>query len=284
MIESAPAHAVIELKGIEGTMTIEQLIQPYKGVPIDPNLYETGSIMKDVLFGVGAQEADLGQTNDATATQSSIAEQSRMATLSSNIDDLNEFLSELARAASQVLLYHMSRESVVEIVGPGAVWPEMSGDQISKELFLEIKAGSTGRPNQAAELANLERALPFLIQIPGTNPKALGSKLAELLDLDEEEFVLEGIPSIVTINAMAQAQAKQQMAMAAAPPGGPGAQGGQKPPGPAQPGTGDPATDPASQGAAGADNAPKAPGAAPQGQPAYTQPVHRYDASGQRIG
>lgn len=293
-IENAPAHAVIEVSGIEGNMTIEQLIMPYKGVPIDPNLYATGDIMKDILYGVGAQSADLGQTGDATATESSIAEQSRMSTLSSNVDDLDEFLSEIALAASQILMQQMNKESVIEIVGPGAVWPELNVEQILKELFLKIKAGSAGRPNQAAELAALERAMPMLLQIGGISPTVLGKKYCDLLNLDEEEFIVEGMPSILSLNAMAQqhAQAVGQIATqtAGAATDAMHAQNqnaherAMNPPSPAAGGQpqaphANPAQNPASQGHAGVTNMAQGPGATPQGQPAY--PVARkYNAQG----
>ena len=213
-ISTAPAHAVIEVAGIEGNMTIEQLIQPYKGVAIDPNMYAVGDIMKDIVYGVGDPGSNVQQTGDVSATEASIEQQGKSTTLSSNVDDLDEFLSEIARGSSQILLQQMNKDSVMEIVGPGAVWPELNADQISKELFLEVKQGSAGRPNQAAELANLERAMPMLIQIGSIAPPVLAKKYCDLLDLDEEEFIVEGMPSILALNAMAQqhAQAVGQIA------------------------------------------------------------------------
>lgn len=286
-IESAPAHAVIEVSGIEGNMTIDQLIQPYKGVPIDPNMYETSSVMKDVMYGVGVQNADLGPTGDSTATESSIAEQSRMSTLSSNVDDLDEFLSEIARGASQILLQQMNKESVTEIVGPGAMWPEMTSEQIAKELFLEVKAGSAGRPNQAAELAALERAMPMLIQIGHISPPVLAKKYCDLLNLDEDEFIVDGMPSIMALNAMAaqHAQAVGQIstnlassaaeAQHAPPSGGPAAPlpDGSRPAGQPQPPQGNPASNPAAQGPQGQNNMAQGPQRPPGAQPAYPAPV-----------
>ena len=45
----------------------------------------------------------------------------------------------------------------------------------------EIEAGSTGKPNRAAELANIERIMPFLLQIPGIDPKWLAKELLNVL-------------------------------------------------------------------------------------------------------
>lgn len=290
----AAAHEVVELKALEGSTTIDQIIQARKGAPIDPNLYETASIIKDMLYGVGTQQADLGQTSDATATESSIAEQSRSATLASNVDDLDSFLSEIARCSSQILIQQMSKQTVIEIVGPGAVWPELDGETIARELFLEIKAGSSGRPNQAADLANLERVMQYLLQLGNVNPTVIAKKLATLTDMDEDDLIVEGMPSIVSMNAMAaqkaaasaqvttgQADAKNQIVVAHAT-GQVGPPGGSAPAGPAaavaQPNN----PNQAANGVAGASNAPAQPG--PQGaQPGHTQPIYRYNASGARV-
>src|SRR3546814_6027780 len=93
--------------------------------------------------------ANLGGAAGATATESSIAEGSRISSLESNTDDLDELLTTLARATGQLMLMELSVEKVIEIVGPGAAWPNLDREAIVSEIFLEIGAGSSGRPNAA---------------------------------------------------------------------------------------------------------------------------------------
>ena len=71
-----------------------------------------------------------------------------------------------------------------------------------EEIYLEIEAGSTGKPNRAAELRNIERIIPFLIQIPGIDPGFLAKELLKRLDdkLDFNQAIVEQIPSIVAMN------------------------------------------------------------------------------------
>jgi hypothetical protein len=128
-----------------------------------------------------------------------------MSAIGANIDDLDSFMSEITRAAGQVLLLEMSPEEVKKIVGPGALWPEFLREDVLNEIYLEIEAGSTGKPNKAAELQNIERIIPFLIQIPGIDPKFLAKELLKRLDdkMDVNEAIAENIPSIVAQN-MAQ--------------------------------------------------------------------------------
>lgn len=126
----------------------------------------------------------------------------------------------------------MSAEQVKKIVGVGAVWPEgIALSDIADEIYLDIEAGSSGKPNQAIEVKNWQMMLPFLVQMPGIDPVWIARETIRRLDdkLDVTEAIMAGIPSIVAQNAQAQ-------------------------PGPA-----DPAADPAAQGPEGQQNAPAAP-------------------------
>lgn len=244
---NAPAHAVIEFESLGQGEKIGDLVQRFESVPIDPALYETNSEMEDTLRIVGAQEANIGGVSGATATETSIAEGSRMSSLSSNVDDLDEFLTDVFGALGQLLIMELSQETVMEIVGVGAVWPDMDRETVAKQIFLKVRAGSSGRPNKAAELANMERGMPYLIQLPGVNPYPLGRRYADLLEIDLDDIVVEGMPSIQALNA--------QM-------GKPAVAGGA--------GTED---DPSAQGANGGNNQQSTQENEPGPQPAYTQPI-----------
>ena len=240
-LENHQAHAVIELKAMTADMPIDRLIQAFQPVGMDPALYETNSEIEDVLRTVGSQEANLGGVGGETATETSIAESARMTSVASNVDELDDFLSDVARAKGKLMLMEMSVKMVREIAGPGALWPEVDREAVAKELTLEIKAGSSGRPNKAAELANLERALPYLLQIPGVNPNALARRYADLLELDIDDLIIQGLPSITALNALY---------------------------GRVAPSTGDAQTDPNQQGEEGGQNAPNPQMNEPGAQPA----------------
>jgi hypothetical protein len=98
-------------------------------------------------------------------------------------------------------------------VGVGAVWPALTAEQISNEIFLEIEAGSTGRPNQAQEIQNAERIAPFLMQIPGISPEWLAKEFLRRMDdrINLEDAFSPGAPSIQSLNAQLAKQAEMQM-------------------------------------------------------------------------
>jgi len=259
-IATGPAHSISKVQALQPNQKAEDLVTAVKHAPIDPAVYNTQPMLDDINRTVGASEATtFGVAGDSTATGESIAESARTLSQSSNVDDLDGFLSEVARAFSQIALMELSAETVKKIAGRGAVWPEFSREEIADEILMDVKAGSSGRPNKAQELASMERGMPYLQVLPGINPRPLAERYFDLLDLDLEDGIVEGLPSIVAMNQMAGRQAA----------GGMG---------------GDPARDPQNQGGKGADNAPKGQENEPGGQPAYPAgEVLDYDASGARV-
>jgi len=228
-LQNAQPWTVTDVNPMDGTDDVAKLVRAIEVPGVDPNLYETGQIFSDIELTVGASEAAFGATAKATATESSIAESSRAAAVDSNVDDLDSFLTRVARASGQILLRELSEEEVKRIAGPGAVWPQMTLDEIVQELYLEIEAGSSGKPNQAQEIRNWTEMLPFLLQMQNITPTWLARETLRRLDdkMDLTEAITEGVPAMVALNRMA----------GSAPAPAPGAA-------------------PEDQGGAGADNAP----------------------------
>jgi hypothetical protein len=244
-----PAHAVVTLNSLNPGDSVQNLLQPVAKVPIDPNVYEVEGLFSDTLRATGSQEANFGGSSGATATEVAEASRSGASTTVSDTDDLDEMLTDLARDFGIVCLLNMAAETVKRLVGPGAMWPQLSKGEIIAEGALEVEAGSSGRPNRERDLANFERIAPFVLQVPGIKPEKLARHVLKLLDdnLDLNDFIDPGLPSITAMNA-----AKQ-------------------------PATGDAATDPNQQGDQGANNAP-----APDQRPGGPQPA--YGPSGNAVG
>jgi len=203
-LQSHPANAVLELNAVTPGTNVGQLIQPMPLAGFDPMMYDTSMIFDDILKVVGSQEANMGGTsNGTTATEVSVAEGSRMSAIQSNIDDLDDMLASMSNSAGQVMLKYYNEETVKKIAGPGAVWPLFDMQTISEEIFLEIEAGSSGRPNKAQEISNFERIAPLLMQIPGISPEWLAKQAVTRLDdrMDISDAVIAGIPSVVAMNA-----------------------------------------------------------------------------------
>ncbi len=200
------AHDVIEIHGLAEQDDVRRILQPIPTNPIDPNQYEVQSLQDDVFKVVGTQEAVLGGASGATATETSIAESSRLSAIGSNVDDLDDHLTYLAKAASQLLLVEMGAERVAEIAGRGAVWPQLSAAEVAKDLWLEVRAGSSGRPNKSAEIQNMERLLPYLMQVPGVRPQWVLEQIVERLDdrIDPADAFDPTLPAMAAMNRQAE--------------------------------------------------------------------------------
>jgi len=255
-MEARKAHSLIVLKSLEPDADIRAKLQAFPTPPIDPNLYQTGPQFADILRSVGTQEANLGGTSNATATETSIAESSRQSTLGSAIDEFDDLLTEMARAGGQLLLTEMNAQKVKEIVGPGAIWPEQTREEVAKEVYLEVEAGSSGRPNQAQEVAIMERVYPLLFQIPGLSHEELARHGVRVLDdsASYEDWVDMNALSIMAVNGQQQAAANRGGTMPGdnGQGGGdnaarPAERGGEGPTGPGQQGMGMTQTPPGAQ-------------------------------------
>ena len=182
----------------------------------------------------------------------------------SNVDDLDDLLSEIARAGGQILLDQVSEQTVKAVVGPGAVWPQLSRGDIAREVFLEIRAGSSGRPNKTLEMQQFQQLAPLLMQIPGITPEFLAREGIRRMNdgIELEEAFTAALPSMQAMN--------QLLGRAA---GAPGAAGPSPDAGPA----------PGAQGPRGIENGPRIPapagmeprlppGTTPEGLPPETVP------------
>lgn len=215
------AHEIVQLSALQPGQSVEQVLQPVKPAPIDPALYDTSVYLDDFYRVLGTQEANLGGTGSSTATEVSVAESSRMTALGSAIDELDEFLIELARSSGEVLLANMNASTAQKIAGVGASWPTLSPQEISDQLLLEIEAGSSGRPNKAAEVQTLEKMAPIIMQVPGVSPVWFAKEAIRRWDdgLEVDDAILSGVPSMVAMNA--QKQLDSNAASGGGAPGGP---------------------------------------------------------------
>lgn len=213
------AHEHVEVNAQDNDLALERLIARIPTEPIDPNLYETNTSFQNILRVVGAQEAELGGLSGATATEAAIAQGAKSTASGSDIDALDDFLSLMMRAAGQLLLRNMSKQTVMKIAGETAVWPELSREEVTREYYLEIEAGSTGKPNQAEEVQRLQAVAPFVMQTPGVSPEWFLKELLRRLDdrLDPAEAMAAGMPSIQAMNSATQGMASPPS------PAGPGA-------------------------------------------------------------
>jgi hypothetical protein len=209
LLSDSEPFSVTEINLTGDNTDVAKVIQAIPMPGVDPNIYDVGEIYTDMQLVVGTSPSNVGATaKGETATGEALAEDSRSLAAGSAADDLDAFLSAVARASGQVLLREMSPESVMKIAGRGAVWPPMTLEDIAGEVYLEIEAGSSGKPNAAQEIRNWREMLPYLIQMGKIDPMWLAEESLKRLDdrLDLTDALGEQFLPIVAMSRMAGSQ------------------------------------------------------------------------------
>jgi hypothetical protein len=139
-------------------------IVPFPAVPIDPVSYDTTPILRDLEQTSGASDASRASIQKAkTATEAEIQAQGMQSRTSYRQDTLEGYLTEMAEYAAQILLQELAEPMVERIAGPGYVWPTLPKDDIFDLVKVEIRAGSTGKPNRMQEREQWVQLAPQLM-------------------------------------------------------------------------------------------------------------------------
>lgn len=181
---SAPraAFALILLESLNKGEKIDDFIQRLPTVEISETLYSPAPAMQAMMQSTGIQAADLGQQRpNEKATGQEISARQKASSDGSNIDDLDFALSVKAQMTWEMLIQEMPAKTVKQIVGPGAVWPILPAERVSlmNQIYLEIEAGSSGRPDQAQEIENFKIVGPQLAELMRSEGKSLEPLIKE---------------------------------------------------------------------------------------------------------
>jgi hypothetical protein len=185
----------------------QSVLFPIQYNQIDAALYDTGVIRAELEMIWGIQEALSSSINVAkTATEAEIASQGTESRLGYIRDGLEGMSSDLAQYTAEVSLQELPGEEAAVMAGPEAYWPQQLGPESLQSLVnVEIRAGSSGKPNTSARmqqwvqmLPQLGEAIPAIGQFLGSQPQEVGRALAELVKetfertgerIDPERFI-----------------------------------------------------------------------------------------------
>lgn len=179
-----------EMVGVDLTMPTEDLVGLFAPVgypPIDPALYDRSRIVNELERIWGIQEALSGSVSTAkTATEAEIQQGGFTARTGGRRDLLEICLQDMAQYTAENARAHLDAEDVRKIAGPDALWPEYKGAaDLADMVQIEIRAGSSGKPNTTADREAWAQQLPILqngiIQI-GQMRNSLPTDVADCLE------------------------------------------------------------------------------------------------------
>ena len=235
-VKQGTTAAFIGLKPTSPAAKIGDLFAPKPVANIDMRMYETAEIIMDMERVSGVQEALQSSVSvEKTATEAEIQQTGFASRTTSDRDQLETLLTELAVYTGELALGALSTQDAQRICGSGALWPEgMSIDDLLTMVEIEIKAGTTGKPSKSGDRDAWGAILPLIqtlmkeIQmatLTGNLPlaEALSNLLRESMtrmddEIDPEQFIPQ-VPDIPALPGQVGPGADPAMGGAVLPPG-----------------------------------------------------------------
>ena len=184
--ETTYVHTVGNVKSLQNVFMAKPVVQ------LDPALYEVESVRRDFEEMWGIQQAlQGGIQKEQTATEADIQQQGFAARTNFMREPLESMLQEMAVATAEILLQRLTLEDAREYAGEGAEWPEAATvADLATLVNVQIKAGSTGKPNTASERNAWNNTAPVLTQmvekigmLRGASPQSVADSLQRIAEI-----------------------------------------------------------------------------------------------------
>lgn len=126
--------------------------------------YNTQPDRSDMEMLIGGGDAARGSVLEAkTATEAEILSQGLRGRSAERQDVIEDMLSEVGNWALQIMLRKMSEQEVQEIAGPDSAWPAArSPEDVFKMVTVDVRGGSTGKPDRLQEQDRWTKLLPVM--------------------------------------------------------------------------------------------------------------------------
>lgn len=156
---------VVLIEGV-GNSPLGNDIQGVQLGKIDPANYNTQPARADIEQIIGGGDAARGSVMEAkTATEAEILSQGLRGRSAERQDIMEDLLTDVGIYALQVCLRKLTKQDVAAIVGEQAaqIWPEATPiDQIFRQITLDVRGGSTGKPDRLQDQDRWTKLLPVI--------------------------------------------------------------------------------------------------------------------------
>lgn len=199
----------------------------------DPAMYDTSDILRDIEMVSGAQDAYRGGIATAkTATEAEIMAMGMQSRTSEQLDAIEDWLSSILSYCAQLLLLNVPAERIKEQFGESAVWPQLTRKELFEQVQVQIRAGSTSKPNKMRErdqwlqfLPQMQEAVMKIAELRMAGQEDMAQSLLKLLNetmrrfderLSAEEFLPndEGENGSAAMMKTVQAKVQEMIAQA----------------------------------------------------------------------
>jgi hypothetical protein len=166
-LQESKSQEYTALRPSDPSVPLASLFAPKPVQGIDMRLYDPTLILNDMERISGVQEALSaainGPGNPKTATEANIQQSGTQARTTSDRDNLETMLTDLAEYTAQQALQCLETRDVQRLAGPKAFWPAgMDIEDLFTMVEVTIEAGSTGKPRQATDMQAWATILPLI--------------------------------------------------------------------------------------------------------------------------
>jgi len=166
-LQESQSQEYTVLRPSDPSIPLGNLFAPKPVQAIDMRLYDPTLILNDMERISGVQEALSAAINSPgnpkTATEANIQQSGTQARTTSDRDNLEAMLTELAQYTAEQALQCLETRDVQRLAGTKAFWPEnMDIEDLFTLVEIQIEAGSTGKPRQATDMQAWGTILPLI--------------------------------------------------------------------------------------------------------------------------
>jgi len=166
-LQESKSQEYTALRPSDPSVPLANLFAPKPVQGIDMRLYDPTLILNDMERISGVQEALSaainGPGNPKTATEANIQQSGTQARTTSDRDNLESMLTDLATYTAEQALQCLETRDVQRLAGPKAFWPAgMDIDDLFTMVEVQIEAGSTGKPRQSTDMQAWATILPLI--------------------------------------------------------------------------------------------------------------------------
>lgn len=168
-LANADTNEMVALKLTDPNVTnMQQVLAPISYPAVDMGLYDVAPILRDLEQLVGLQDAARTTMVKAkTATEAAIMDQGASSRSDSARENVETLVNDVARAMLEIGLQAYTPEEIRRICGHRAIWPDYTKDELYDVVEIAMRAGTSGRPDTAAEREAWASLLPILQALIG---------------------------------------------------------------------------------------------------------------------
>ena len=149
MIENSNPYQVIELTAVDDVMKAFKETTP---LPFNPELYRRDETRMEMEMMSGVSKNAAGTGEGDLATTAAIANEQMGVQTDYRRSLFEEFIYDIMYDFAYMANQFFPEENIKKICGNGAYWPMLEREQFLRYLKLDVRAGSTGRPDAEKNL------------------------------------------------------------------------------------------------------------------------------------